>query len=88
MENSNKKYYSIADICEILGFSYGKINKLIRDKQIPAYKIGVGYRVYKKDFEDYMDRQKVIKSKKKSVKTIYRKRPIYDNEFGITLIGQ
>jgi len=82
-----KKYYSIDDIATMLGFSYNKVNKLVKNNEIPAYKIGNQYRVERQDFTEYLKNSKVTKKEKKTSKQVYVKRPMLENKHGITLVG-
>lgn len=87
MENSknNIKYLSIQDIADSLGFSYNKVYKLIVNREIPAMQIGSQYRVDKEDFNEYLFNQRLKKKEKKSIKQIYKKKPVYDNPWGVPL---
>ena len=40
---SNKKYYSVEDVCSIIGISRATIYKLIHDGTLPSIKIGRQY---------------------------------------------
>lgn len=86
MENS-KKYYSINDISDMLGFSYNKVNKLVKSGEIPSYKIGVEYRVDRDDYKEYLHNCKVVKKEKsKRVREKYIRKPELENKWGIPLL--
>jgi excisionase family DNA binding protein len=86
VENS-KKYYSIDDIAESLGFSYNKVNKLVKNAEIPSYKIGGQYRVEKQDLQEYLHNSKVLKKKKKkTVREKYVRKPEIENKWNIPLL--
>jgi excisionase family DNA binding protein len=46
--------YTTDDIAEMLKMSPGMIRSLIRDKKLPAVKIGSEYRILKEDFEKFI----------------------------------
>lgn len=86
MENS-KKYYSIDDISELLGFSYNKVNRLVKSAEIPSYKIGGQYRVEKEDLNEYLHNCKNTKKEKKlKVSERYVRKPEIENKWNIPLL--
>ena len=90
MENFKKQidYYTIQDIADKLDFCYNKVNKLVKDEQIPAYKIGREFRIDKQDFREYLQNCKYSKKKKKTnTKRNIIKKPRYENKYGISLAG-
>jgi excisionase family DNA binding protein len=54
-----KDYYSVEEIAEILGVHPDTVRGWIRDKKLPAVRVG-NYRVSKKDFDKFIQERKTV----------------------------
>ena len=51
------KLYSVSEVQEILGLSQRQIYRLIKGKEIKAFKIGKEWRIKKEDLEAFIDKK-------------------------------
>ena len=54
MNKEGEKMLTKQDVMERLNVSLGTVNKLIREKKLPVYKIDRAVRIQPKDFEEYL----------------------------------
>lgn len=59
MEIQKKKLLSKRDLCDMLDFSLGNINNMIRDNKISYYKIGKSVRFDYKEVDKFLNDCKV-----------------------------
>lgn len=55
----NKEWLSVADICEYMGVSTFVVTSQLRSGDLPAVKFGREWRVSRKDFEDWINEQRL-----------------------------
>ncbi|MCH7670360.1 MAG: helix-turn-helix domain-containing protein [Acidobacteria bacterium] len=60
----NKEWLSVADICEYMGVSTFVVTSQLRSGDLPAVKFGREWRVSRKDFEDWINDQRLGASTK------------------------
>jgi excisionase family DNA binding protein len=54
----DNKYYSPAELADILNLDARTVRKLINNGDIQAVKVGSQWRVGQKDFEDFIEKNK------------------------------
>jgi len=57
-----RPFLSVSEIAGILDIDPRTVHKLIRDKLLPAHKIGKEYRVAREDFEIFMRETRTTKN--------------------------
>ena len=55
METKTKYVYTVSEVADILGVTDGHVYRLIKQKEIPALKLGRVYRIPVKAFHHYLD---------------------------------
>jgi len=54
-----QEFYSLEEVAKILGVTYQLIYRLVRDGELPCFRIGRIYRIRHADLEDYLARSKI-----------------------------
>ena len=57
--NLDKDWLSVADICEYMGVSTFVVTRVLRSGELPAVKMGREWRVSRRDFEDWLNAQRL-----------------------------
>lgn len=52
---SEKEFYTVKDVKEMLGIGQDKVYKMFASGEIPSIKVGRLYRVHPKDFEAWLE---------------------------------
>lgn len=58
MENENKKYFTLKEVADMLGFTYVTVGRMAREGRIPAYKISGQWRIPVEEFHTWFQQQK------------------------------
>ena len=56
----DREWLSVADICDYMGVSTYVVTGQLRTGAIPGVKLGREWRVARKDFEDWINRQRAV----------------------------
>ena len=56
--SQRKEFYSLEEVADLLSVNYQLIYKLVRLGELPAVRIGKGYRVSRADLDTYLNRSK------------------------------
>lgn len=51
------QFYTVKEIADILKLSTQQIRRMLRDKEIPAIKLGNEWRIPKKEFEEWVKKK-------------------------------
>lgn len=57
-----KEWLSVADICEYMDVSPYVVTRVLRSGELPAVKMGREWRVARRDFEDWLNAQRLSAS--------------------------
>jgi|GEM_PF-1957867 len=55
LEQSNKEFYSIQELADLMGHHYNTLYKKVRSGEIKSVKSGGHYRIRKSSFEDFIE---------------------------------
>jgi excisionase family DNA binding protein len=58
-----EEFYTLQEIADMLKMHIESVRELVRRKELPAYRTGIGrrdYRVKKSDFEEFLQKRKTI----------------------------
>jgi excisionase family DNA binding protein len=55
----DKEWLAVADICEYMGVSTFVVTRMLRAGELPAVKMGREWRVARRDFEDWLNAQRL-----------------------------
>jgi excisionase family DNA binding protein len=55
----DKEWLSVADICDYMGVSAFVVTSQLRSGELPAVKFGREWRVARRDFEDWINAQRI-----------------------------
>ncbi len=55
----DKEWLSVADICEYMEVSTFVVTRTLRSGELPAVKMGREWRVARRDFEDWLNAQRM-----------------------------
>ena len=55
MENTNKEFYTLKEIEDLLSISQRSLYRWIKDGKLKAVKVGYLWRVSKKDLQEFLD---------------------------------
>ena len=55
----DKEWLAVADICEYMGVSPFVVTRVLRSGELPAVKMGREWRVALRDFEDWLNAQRL-----------------------------
>jgi len=55
---STKQFLTVEQISELLQVHWQTVLRLIRSGDLPAFKLGRGYRITKKDFDEFIIKKK------------------------------
>jgi excisionase family DNA binding protein len=58
-----KEFYTVKEIADTLEVKVETVQNWIRDKKLPAYKIGNTYRVRAEDFERFLEERRTTQDK-------------------------
>ena len=59
----SSRFYSISEIMKKFNLSDRTLRRLILTGELPAYKVGGGYRIREADLAEFLERSKVIPEK-------------------------
>jgi excisionase family DNA binding protein len=59
MLNNNKEFYKTEELASLLQVNVMTIYRYIKAGKLKAYKLGRGFRIDKKDFDDFLNKMKV-----------------------------
>jgi excisionase family DNA binding protein len=62
----DKEWLGVADICEYMDVSAYVVTRVLRSGELPAIKMGREWRVSRRDFEDWLNAQRLLADTKKS----------------------
>lgn len=65
---NNQKYYTVADVAELIGFGEATVRAKIRKGIILSEKIGKSYFITEEDLRDYINRRRNEIAKKRSIR--------------------
>lgn len=58
MEDEKQTIYTVKEVAEMLKVHFQTILAYIKDGKLKAMKIGKGYRISKKDLDDFLEKSK------------------------------
>ena len=67
---ASEKYYSLEEVAELLGVTYQLIYKLVRNGELPSFRIGKVYRVTDEDLHAYLENSRVGKAEEMPVPVV------------------